>query len=107
MDGRTVHLRRHLLSRRCVACGAETDPLNDASPTYCPCCGTDLLERPARSYAEMEGLIGEETQQVLDASPGRSPSSAARLIERWIFFGFLTLLMLFAIAALASAALQT
>ena len=52
---RTSTIQRRHLVPRCVACGQEVACVRTADA--CMGCGCDLVERPARSYAEMEGLV--------------------------------------------------
>lgn len=95
---------RQLFTRRCLCCGS---PVRDAS-ICCDDCGCDFAERPPRSYAEMEGLIGEPMNTFDDTLTGMhdQPDRSARLVERWLLFIFLSMMMLVAIAMLASAAMQ-
>lgn len=51
--------RRGVSRRRCLDCGFDGASLqqNGSRTVYeCPSCGADLYARPARSYAELEGL---------------------------------------------------
>lgn len=105
MAGKVSTLRlRQLFTRRCVACGTPVD----SSTPHCEECGCDFDERPPRSYAEMEGLVGSPLHHDLDRDerPHDAHARPARLIERWLLFIFLSLMMLVAIAMLASAAIQ-
>lgn len=46
-------------AKLCLACGYDGPELQEHAPdeTFeCPRCGADLYARPARSYAELEGL---------------------------------------------------
>ncbi len=66
--------RDWLLTRLCPGCGYaghELQARGDKAVYMCPCCATDLYARPARSYAEMEGII--------DASP--APAVRTRLLS--------------------------
>ncbi|UCD76702.1 MAG: hypothetical protein JSV91_07200 [Phycisphaerales bacterium] len=90
--------------RRCVACGYDGALLQGGRAARCARCGCDLRERPARSYAEMEGFIG---QPVILDSPREHPVPQEKLIHRWLAFLFFALLMLIGIAYLSSAALPT
>jgi hypothetical protein len=107
MHGRATHPRnRHLQAKRCVSCGYDGSLLRGGRARFCARCGCDLADRPARSYAEMEGLdddhpLVESPRLARRADRDAHPS---RLIERWLLFGFLSLLMFFAIAALVAAA---
>lgn len=96
-----VHdLQSRLLRRRCVACGYDGSLLRAPSLRSCPRCTCDLTQRPARSYAEMEGLIGQPIR-VPVTLPQRVPTPN-RLIERWLLFAFLALLFIITIAGLAA-----
>lgn len=113
MEGRATHTRRsHLFIRRCVCCGFETRVLDDVAA--CVRCGCDLVERPPRSYAEMEGLIdaapsqGHASPRWLDIPQPAAltgESEAGRTLKRWMLFLLLSMLLLITIAALAAAAL--
>lgn len=51
----------------------------------CPQCGCDLLSRPPRSYAQMEGLAEDDGPHELDTE--HDPALAARLdaaASRWL-----------------------
>ena len=52
---RTSTIQRRHLVPRCVACGQEVAA--SRAMDVCAGCGCDLADRPARSYAEMEGLV--------------------------------------------------
>lgn len=60
--------------------------MNDLSHDACPRCGTDLDERPPRSYAEMEGLLETVERPVVLRCAGWQER---RIVERWLAFGFL------------------
>ena len=89
MSGNLQTLDRRLLTRRCVACGYDGDLLRGGRASQCARCGCNLRERPARSYAEMEGLL-DETETV-DSTPDREPAKE-RLIHRQIAFLFFSML---------------
>jgi len=82
-------LNPDLFVRRCVACGYDGALLNGSLIERCPRCGCDLRSRPPRSYAEMEGFIG---QSIALDSPLPSRICAQQLIHRWLAFLFLVLL---------------
>ena len=53
---------RSIHRRICVRCGCDGRAIERAAAAgtgeaWCPNCGCDLLRRPPRSYAEMEGLV--------------------------------------------------
>lgn len=53
--------------RMCLTCGyagIELQLSEDTAPWYCPGCGQDLYARPARSYAELEGIDKAPSGQV-------------------------------------------
>ncbi len=72
-----------LHARRCVQCGAESQTARGFRSASCPSCGCDFRQRPARSYAEMEGLI--ESRPALRRS---AEELEATVIERWILVIF-------------------
>jgi hypothetical protein len=79
---RTSSIQRRHLVPRCLGCGRE-QVITQAS---CRGCGADLLERPARSYAEMEGLVE------FDAPPAASDAfqewRRQVTLERWLLTAF-------------------
>ena len=86
--------------RRCVACGYDGALLRGGQAEICARCGCNLRRRPARSYAEMEGLVGQP--MTLD-EPLSSPRRQEQLIHRWITFLFLTAIGFIALLYLATA----
>jgi hypothetical protein len=90
-----------MLVRRCVACGYDGALLDGGHAAWCARCGCDLRARPARSYAEMENLVG---QPLTLHTPKARSTNESRLIERWLLFVFLVLLGFVAVVALAAAA---
>jgi hypothetical protein len=106
MLGKLKSLDARLLRRRCVECGYDGALLRGGQATRCARCGCDLRRRPARSYAEMEGLTGQRV--ALHRLP--SPTSTARetrgerLIYRWLAILFGALLLLIGIAYLGASA---
>jgi hypothetical protein len=99
-------LDRRLLTRRCVSCGYDGASVSRLQTARCPRCGCDLLDRPPRSYAEMEGLLGRPMIEV-DMEAARQTLAdeqrSARLIHRWLALLFLGMLGVLAIAYLAAA----
>lgn len=89
-----------LTVRRCVACGYHGSLLRNGHAQICARCGCDLVKRPARSYAEMEGLLGQP--MTLD-EPLSTPRRQERLIHRWLAFLFLTAIGFIALLYLATA----
>ncbi len=92
-DSRTID--RQLLVRRCVACGYDGALLRGGTAPRCAHCGCDLRQRPARSYAEMEGLLGQDLPvRQLTQSPAHHYDGVLddrRFVQRC--FGFLLLLL--------------
>src|SRR5262245_56232900 len=101
-DLQTRHYR--LLKRRCVECGYDGPLLRGGQAAHCAKCGCDLRERPARSYAEMEGLLGHPMIDDMPAEPG-SQSRRDRLIQRWLAFMFMALMLTIVAAYLSTQAL--
>jgi len=94
-------LNEHLLVRRCVVCGYDGALLRNGEAERCARCGCDLHERPARSYAEMEGLRQP-------ASPSNRPfpdNYGERLRRRWMAFSVVVMMGVVAFLYLLSAAL--
>ncbi len=102
MVGRTTTLDPRLLRRQCVACGYDGALLRNGHAPRCARCGCDLRQRPARSYVEMEGLLGG--CRPARPSPRRAdPPPEARMIHRWFAFLFLAMLGLVMIILLSAA----
>ena len=106
MLSRLRSLDARLLKRQCVECGYDGALLRGGMAARCARCGCDLRKRPARSYAEMEGLLGQP--YVRDARLAASDDAhtgrvAERLISRWLAFLFGGMLLLIAIAYLSAA----
>jgi hypothetical protein len=95
---RVGSLHHRLLQRRCVACGFDDGPLGSPRFEQCPRCGCDFSERPPRSYAEMEGLVG---QPVTIDAPMRNQYQQQRLFRRWVVFAFFSLAVLGSLVYLA------
>jgi len=90
----------HLHVRRCVACGSDDPSLEDLRTDRCLCCGCDLIDRPPRSYAEMEGLP-EDAPFVLRPFPAR-PVRDHRILHRWLLFLFMVGIAGFFVLALVA-----
>ena len=100
---RTSTIQARHLTPRCLDCGAACH--RPGPQDRCPGCGSDLRERPARSYAEMEGLV--------EVTPAPMRQDALRewretqVLERWLLMAFATALLLafgaHAVGALLSA----
>lgn len=79
---RTSSIQRRHLVPRCLDCGRE----QPGSEISCQGCGSDLQARPARSYAEMEGLVEFDPPE---ASPDPFLAWRQRItLERWLLTGF-------------------
>ena len=102
MLSRIRTLDRRLLTRRCVACGYDGALLRGGQAARCARCGCDLRRRPARSYAEMEGLLGQPV--TIDAPLGPH-GGEERVIHRWLAFLFIVAVGMLAMVCLVSAAL--
>lgn len=99
---KTKTLDPKLYVHRCVACGYDGALLRGGQAEICARCGCNLRQRPARSYAEMEGFLGQPL--TLD-QPLAKPRRDERFIHRWIVFLFLTALGFIAMLYLAAATL--
>ncbi len=103
--GQPGTLQQHLLQRRCVECGYDGALLRDGAAARCARCGCDLRRRPARSYAEMEGMVVRAPQRRVTPPEKRSHDLQRQLLQRWLAFGFLAigllLLVYLAVAAFA------
>ncbi|MHC4908878.1 MAG: hypothetical protein ACYTF9_04060 [Planctomycetota bacterium] len=102
MTGHLQTIDRRLLARRCVACGYDGALLRGGQATQCARCGCDLMDRPARSYAEMEGLVG---QPMLADDPTPMEAREEGLIHRWITFLFFAMLFVLMAGFLARSAM--
>lgn len=63
-------LSSSLTCKTCLACGYRGPELQGRRGRHqfvCPGCGTDLYERPARCYAELEGLV--DSDPTIDLEP--------------------------------------
>lgn len=81
-----------------MACGYDGALLRNGEAERCPRCACDLISRPPRSYAEMEGLIGQPIRVSNTTDAGTPPD--ARQIERWLLFAFLAIIFIISIAGL-------
>ncbi len=104
--GQPGTLQQHLLQRQCVACGYDGALLRDGAAARCARCGCDLRRRPARSYAEMEGMVVRAPQRRVPPPEKRSRDLQRPLLHRWLAFGFFAmgLLLLLLLVYLAVAA---
>ncbi len=103
--GQPGTLPQHLLQRRCVACGYDGALLRDGAAARCARCGCDLRRRPARSYAEMEGMVVGAPQRRGPPPEKLSHDLQRQLLQRLLVFGLLAmgllLLVYLAVAAFA------
>ena len=90
-----------MLIRRCVACGYDGALLRGGEAERCARCGCDLMKRPAKSYAEMEGLFGLIAVQAPQPPDEFQPR---RIVRRWAAFFVLSLLAMIGLLSLAAAA---
>ena len=102
MLGNLKSLDARLLSRRCVGCGYDGALLRGGQARRCARCGCDLTQRPARSYAEMEGLLGHP---MMIETPVWRPQQFGTLTKRWMAVLFCWAALLGAIACLFVAAI--
>ena len=106
MLGNLKTLNHRLLTRRCLDCGYDGPLLRGGQAERCPQCGCDLRQRPARSYAEMEGLLG--TPMTVDTAFIKSSQQREEsLVHRWLAVLFMAMMAMVAIAYLSAAALPT
>lgn len=101
MVGRLQSLEERLHTRRCVACGYDGGLLRNGRAPRCARCGCDLAERPAKSYAEMEGLT--ETTTVVHR-PATRGGREQRLVQRWLVFLFFAVIGLLLLGYLTTEA---
>ena len=102
MSGNLQTLDRRLLARRCVACGYDGDLLRGGHASQCARCGCNLRDRPARSYAEMEGLLGQT--ETVEPTPDGEPAERS-LNHRWITFVCVFVLFMLVLVYLSLSAL--
>jgi hypothetical protein len=95
-----------MLVRMCVCCGYDGALLKGGTAPRCAHCGCDLRKRPARSYAEMEGLLGQSVP-VRGMGDTHFPTMVdeRRFIQRCLISLFLIMTGLMALVYLASAAM--
>lgn len=102
MVGKLHAINRDLYVRRCVVCGYDGALLRGGMAERCARCGCDLTFRRPRSYAEMEGLIGEPL--ILD-EPRTDRRREARCIQRWLAFLFMSMMGMLLLAYLFASAM--
>ncbi|MHC4414743.1 MAG: hypothetical protein ACYS0G_05620 [Planctomycetota bacterium] len=102
MVARTNILDERLLRRRCVACGYDGALLRGGLAPRCARCSCDLQERPARSYAEMEGLLSPSEDR---RTPPADTRHEERLVYRWLSFFLLAMIGFVVVVYLCTAAL--
>lgn len=110
MPGKLKTIDHRLLTRRCVRCGYDGILSRDHVRPHlgsrrCPRCDCDLSERPPRSYAEMEGLLGHplviESPRII-----RPPlANEQNLIQRWLAVLFCAMMLIVLIVCLSAAAM--
>ncbi len=97
MVGKLKSIDQRLFEPKCLQCGKHCG-LGDGLARRCANCGCDFCERPPRSYAEMEGLIG---QPVTIDSPMEPWRCEARFLQRWLAFIFVVMMSLMILLFLA------
>lgn len=106
MLGHLKTLDSRLLKKQCVECGYDGAMLRGGMASRCPRCGCDLRDRPARSYAEMEGLLDLPLPVVVRKSKAANPSrepNRDHLIYRWLALLFTSMLLIIGIVYLTAA----
>jgi hypothetical protein len=93
MLSRTRTVDSRLLQPQCVVCGYDGALLRGGRAARCARCGCDLRRRPARSYAEMEGLTGARSPSGPRAVLFRDDGE--RIARRWllVLLGALSVLL--------------
>jgi len=104
MIGQLETKKRTLFTRQCVACGYDGALLRGGRAERCARCGCDLKQRPARSYAEMEGLLKPPAPRVI-APPQLTRNT--RIMKRWILFMSATMVGMIAFFYLVASAFTT
>jgi hypothetical protein len=100
MLSRVTSGRFDVLQRRCLGCGYGGEQVErDAA---CPRCGCDFTIRPPRSYAEMEGFVGDP----MPIEPVDSTASRDRLLGRWALFVAFSLGLLLSLLYLTAEVLR-
>ncbi len=100
MNTRVQVLDRRLLMRQCVACGYDGALLRGGAAPRCARCGCDLHKRPARSYAEMEGLLGQPVFIERSIPAGREQA----LLQKWLLVFFIMTIAMIAFFYLVASA---
>jgi hypothetical protein len=98
MAAKLQSVKRDIFVRQCLECGYDGELLRDGHAPRCPNCGCDLRQRPARSYAEMEGLAGP-------AGPSPMATRYAATVQRWLVFLLVVLVGLILTMHLVDAAI--
>lgn len=95
-----------LHQRQCVACGYAGRFVERPGQTHCPRCSCDFIERPPKSYAEMEGIdqLEPRAARLARAQVQEPPAREWRLVERWLLFLFGMVSVGIAVLALGLAA---
>jgi len=92
---------RHFV-RRCMSCGYDGPAIRATLSTHCPLCGCDLIERPPRSYAELEGFV--ELRAVAERQPVGLDPEHGRMLQKWVAFTFFAIFIVGTLAYLTIAA---
>ena len=88
-----------LIVRMCVSCGSPV--LDHEIYQACSSCGCAFAQRPPRTYAEMEGLNGNEQTYDVPEAGTYEAWREQRLVERWLWFIFATGLVVSAMLFIA------
>ena len=86
MPSREYQAEARVLMQRCLACGEAVD-FEESLMVECDQCGCDFLDRPPRSYAEMEG-IDSPVEIVSPTVHAWTTWREQMLVERWLWFLF-------------------
>ena len=106
MVAKTQSVHSDLFVRRCVFCGYDGALLCGGLADTCADCGCDLRKRPARSYAEMEGLAPPPAKpNSLLFDEGHALSRSGHAGRRWLSFLFMVVVGLLLKIYLVAAAL--
>lgn len=101
MVSKAPTLDRRVLARRCVACGYDGALLQGGLAPRCARCGCNLRKRPARSYAEMEGLVSPRPE-----AAARRAGVEQRVAHKWFVFLFVSALVVLTVVYLLTVALD-
>lgn len=103
MNTATPTKQHWMTQQRCVGCGLRAVAGNPVGTPRgaCPRCGIDWLERPPRSYAELEGFeiaLSTEANQSSDAPSSTRVLPPHKRVFRILEVGLFLLVVLVALA---------